>query len=187
MHPIIELFKNDTFWAILTTGLVYLSGSWLRPLVAKLPKTNVIFRIIRLIHLGLNRVDPGGNESTKTILVLLFAASCLVQSACTASFEEARLANVTATRKMATARDNATCQAIDRRHRIWGGIEYGALAVTGASGLSTIPVDNDTGKAALAITAVVFATTAVVSKFEDDEATKLWAEQCSNNAQTVAR
>jgi hypothetical protein len=95
-----------------------------------------------------------------------------------ASFEEARLVNATSTRKSAT-RDDQECKAIDRRHRIWGGLEYGALAVTGASGLSTIPVENDTGRTALAISAVVFATAAAVSKFENDEASRSWAEQCT--------
>ena len=178
MDQLIALFKNDTFWALLTTGLVYLSGVWIRPLVVKLPKTNVVFRLIRLVHLGLNKVDPEGNASTKAIGVLCLVFVGLSQTACTASFEEARLSGAKTTSATAT-RDDATCQAIDRRHRIWGGIEYGALAVTGASGLSTIPVENDTGRTALAISAVVFAATAAVSKFENDEASRSWAEQCT--------
>lgn len=183
MDQLIALFKNDTFWALLTTGLVYLSGVWIRPLVVKLPKTNVVFRLIRLIHLGLNKVDPEGNAPTKAttifpLLVALAGLSSLTQTACTASFEEARLSGTTPARATAT-RNDSECQAIDRRHRIWGGVEYGALAVTGASGLSTIPVKDDTGKAALAITAALFAATAAVSKFEDGEATKAWAEQCA--------
>ena len=100
MDQLIALFKNDTFWALLTTGLVYLSGVWLRPLVEKMPKTNVVFRLIRLIHLGLNKVDPEGNASTKVttifpLLVALAGLSSLTQTACTASFEEARLSGTT--------------------------------------------------------------------------------------------
>lgn len=184
MSQVIDLLKNDTFWAFLTAGLIYLSGAWLRPLVEKLPTTNVVFRIIRLLHHVLDEVDPEGNDtSTKTTttlstLLLLSCFASLTQTACMASFEEARLVNATSTRKSAT-RDDQECKTIDRRHRIWGGIEYGALAATGASGLSTIPVDNNTGRTALAVTAVVFAATAAVSKFEDSEATKAWASQCT--------
>lgn len=181
---LLDLLKNDTFWTLLTAGLIYLSGAWLRPLVEKLPKTNVVFRIIRLAHLGLNRIDPEGNDtSTKTTttlstLVLLSCFASLTQTACTASFEEVRLVSATSTRK-AAPRDDNECNDIDRRHRIWGGIEYGALAATGASGLSTIPVNNDTGRTALAVTALVFVGTAAVSKFEDNEATKAWTSQCT--------
>lgn len=177
MEQLIALFKSDTFWAILASLVLYLAGAWLRPLVAKLPNTNILFRVIRLLHLVLNKVDPEGN-ATKTVVILLAIAAGLSQNACTASFEEARLSGTTPARATAT-RNDATCQAIDRRHRIWGGIEYGALAVTGASGLSTIPVEGDTGRAALAISAVVFAATAAVSKFEDDTASASWAEQCA--------
>lgn len=178
MHQLIQFVCNDTTWALLTAGMLYLAGAWLRPLVAKLPTTNVVFRTVRLVHLVLNKVDPEGNASTKVIGVLCLAFVGISQNACTASFEEARLSGAKTTSATAT-RDDATCQAIDRRHRIWGGIEYGALAVTGASGLSTIPVENDTGRTALAISAVVFAATAAVSKFENDEASRSWAEQCT--------
>ena len=86
IKQVAELFYNDTFWALLTTGVVYLSGAWIRPLVVKLPKTNVVFRLIRLVHLGLNKVDPEGNASTKVIGVLCLAFVGISQNACTASF-----------------------------------------------------------------------------------------------------
>lgn len=192
MSQLIQFVCNDTTWAILSAGLFYLAGAWLQPLVAKLPPSNRAFKLIRLAHRILNKVDPDGNDVGKAVALLL-AFVCLSQSACTASFEEARLVGIrnahetrvdtqvtsTDTKPATATRNDATCQAIDRRHRIWGGIEYGALAITGASGLSTIPVNDDTGRTALAITAVVFATAAAVSKFEDNTATTAWAEQCA--------
>ena len=177
----IAFFQNDTSWVLLFAVFLYLSGAWLRPLVAKIPNTNWLFRVIRLVHLVLNKVDPGGNvakDATKLTAIAFVLFASLTQTACAASFEEARLASSTATRKAAT-RDDIECKSIDRRHRIWGGIEYGALAATGASGLSTIPIDNDTGRIALAVTALVFVGAAAVSKFEDGEATKAWASQCT--------
>lgn len=185
MDQLLDLFKNDTFWALLTAGVIYLAGAWAVPLVSKLPNTNIVFRLIRVIHLVLNKVDPGGNvakdaakdvANLTAIAFVLFAS--FMQTACTASFEEVRLVSATSTRK-AAPRDDNECNDIDRRHRIWGGIEYGALAATGASGLSTIPVNNDTGRTALAVTALVFVGTAAVSKFEDNEATKAWTSQCT--------
>lgn len=61
MSQLFELFENDATWAIIFAVFLYLSGAWLRPLVAKIPNTNWLFRVIRLVHLVLNKVDPGGN------------------------------------------------------------------------------------------------------------------------------
>lgn len=141
MSQLFELSKNDATWAIIFAVFLYLSGAWLRPLVAKIPNTNWLFRVIRLVHLVLNKVDPGGNvakDATKLTAIAFVLFASLTQTACAASFEEARLASSTATRKSAT-RDDNECKDIDRRHRIWGGIEYGALAATGASGLAPQP------------------------------------------------
>lgn len=183
MSQLFELLKTDTFWTLFAAGIIYLSGAWLRPVIAKIPPSNILFRTIRVLHLVLNKVDPGGNEATKTTKTITTAAfliclASLSQTACAGSFEEARLANATAARKT-EQRDDNECKAIDGRYRLWGGIETGALAATGASGLSTIPVSNDTGKAALAVTAVVFAGAAAVSHFEANQYATRWAEECS--------
>ena len=57
-----QFICNDTTIALLSAGVLYLSGAWLRPQVAKLPNTNPLFKGIRLLHLVLNRVDPEGDE-----------------------------------------------------------------------------------------------------------------------------
>lgn len=96
MSQLFELFKNDATWAIIFAVFLYLSGAWLRPLVAKIPNTNWLFRVIRLVHLVLNKVDPGGNvakDATKLTAIAFVLFASLTQTACAASFEEARLAS----------------------------------------------------------------------------------------------
>lgn len=56
---------NDTTWFLISSGVMYLAGAWLRPQIAKIPPTNIVFKLVRLLHLVLNKADPGGNEVTK--------------------------------------------------------------------------------------------------------------------------
>lgn len=130
--------------------------------------------------------------------VLAGAAVALLLAGCAGSFEEARLAGIQshhatasqgttgAAATTAATRDDATCQAIDRRHQLWGGVEYGGLALTGVSGIGTIPTTSDSGRVTLAIGTVLFATATAVAKYEDGLATDAWAQQCSTSTSTTS-
>lgn len=176
----------------------YFLGSWLRPIVAKIPSTNWVYRGVRVAHIILNKVDPDGNakedskkgaevDLTKLIplLPLLLSITC-TQMACTASFEEARLAGLQGSANKAQAettdkitRDDAACQKLDNEHRWWGGAVVGSAVITGASGIATIPVQSDAGRITLASIGIVFAAGAAISKFEDSAVSSAWARQCS--------
>lgn len=105
-----QFICNDTTIALLSAGILYLAGAWLRPQIAKIPNTNWLFKTIRLLHLVLNKADPGGNEAAK-LLPLLLAITALSQSACTASFEEVRITK-------------APMHATGITEHAWFGLEY---------------------------------------------------------------
>ena len=48
------------------SGIVlYLAGAWLHPLVAGLPKTKRLYRVIRFLHRVLDEVDPENDQNTR--------------------------------------------------------------------------------------------------------------------------
>ena len=78
------------------------------------------------------------------------------------------------------------CQSLDRQRTDWAAVEQTAIALTGASGVSTIPVDRlperyqDGAYIGLASTAVVGAAVATYAGVKAHAAAEAWVrEGCS--------
>jgi len=77
------------------------------------------------------------------------------------------------------ARDAARCASLDSAHTTWGTIAAGAAVASGASGISAIPVKDDTAKTALIATGVGVAVLSAASFFAEQSFGASWARECS--------
>lgn len=117
----------------------------------------------------------------KHIIALVFA---LFAIHCAGSFEMARMSRTPAPTARVTAIGASStmspvdCAALDSKRR-WETIAaQGGAALSGAGGLSSIPVDDDKARVAILITSgVIAAVSVVVGKFADDDG-NLWAREC---------
>lgn len=114
----------------------------------------------------------GALEKSTPMLVVLVASTML--SGCAGTFEEARLARHPAGAKTLTASAPLSdrCVKLSDRIRWEGATEVGGLALTGATGLSAIPIDGKTERIAIvsATTGIVVGTAIVHFLTESDRA-----------------
>lgn len=116
------------------------------------------------------------------ILLALCFALALTGTACSMSFEEARLAGIKA-RPMAAsasapaARDDSRCRELDDARMRWSAIAKSAGVVSGGTGLATIPVDPKVRPyvAAGSIGALVIGAYALVMS---EGSAAAWARDC---------
>ena len=102
--------------------------------------------------------------------------SLLITTSCAGSFEMARLSRPVAA--SVTPEDRARCQSLDNKRRWESVASTVGVALSGASGISAIPVDNDTARVSLLIgSGVIAAVSVVLAKFSDDDAVQ-WAKEC---------
>jgi len=71
------------------------------------------------------------------------------------------------------------CERLDRQHRTWGAVAKGVAVLAGASGLSTLPVDDPEAQTALAIGAVAAGAAAAGAVALSEGAAASWARDCS--------
>jgi hypothetical protein len=112
----------------------------------------------------------------KKILLLLAMLSPL---GCAVSFEEARLAGPAPRSSAAPAAQADYCRSLDNERMTWGAIAKGSAVLSGASGVSTIPVEDDGGKIALAATSTGLAALAVVAFYVEEGKGEAWVRDCS--------
>lgn len=108
-------------------------------------------------------------------LATLFALPLLLSTGCAGSFEEARAPK----RVGAAPPPSARCITLDDRHAFWGGTGKFSAALSGASGLSTIPIEDDRARIGLAAGSAVFAAVAVGAGFIAEAASESWARECA--------
>jgi hypothetical protein len=105
----------------------------------------------------------------------------LVLFGCAGSFEEARLAGPpprSSVPSKSAAQDDY-CRGLDNERMTWGAISKGAAALSGASGVSAIPVEGEDAKVALAVTSTGLAALAVVSFYVEEGKGEAWVRDCS--------
>lgn len=107
----------------------------------------------------------------KLALILLF----LSVTGCAGSFEEARAPK----RLAASPPPSARCIELDDRHTFWGGSSKFSAALSGASGLSTIPIEDERARIGLAAGSAVLAAVAVGAGFVSESASESWARECA--------
>lgn len=106
----------------------------------------------------------------KTVLILALALT-----GCAGSFEVAR-----APKRVGAAQPpSERCIELDDRHAFWGGSSKFSAALAGASGLSTIPIEDERARIGLAAGSAVAAAIAVGADFISDSAGESWARECS--------
>jgi hypothetical protein len=96
-------------------------------------------------------------------------ALSLALTACSGSFEESRGA----------LSPTARCAQLDDRHAFWGGFSKFSAALSGASGLATIPITGDTAKVSLGVSGAALAASAVGAAFISESAGTSWARECA--------
>lgn len=122
---------------------------------------------------------PPSVPPTPVALVLL----AFLLSGCGAQLESQRGARIAAA-KVSTAapgstRDAARCASLDDQQRLWGGVGKGAAFGAGAAGVSTIPVEDNGARIAIAATSVGLGVIATTALFIADGASASWARECS--------
>lgn len=107
-------------------------------------------------------------------LAVLFSALC--GAGCAGSLEAAR-----APRAVAVSPEQSDrCTRLDDEHAVTGGFAKAFAVAGGASGLASIPVDDDKRlRIGLAIGAVTSAAIAVGMQFISDAAATSWSRECA--------
>lgn len=105
----------------------------------------------------------------------LFLILALSSIGCAGSFEKARAPK----RVGAAPPPSARCIDLDDRHAFWGGSSKFSAALSGASGLSAIPIEDENARIGLAVGGAVFAAVAVGAGFVSESASESWARECA--------
>lgn len=139
---------------------------------------------LRAFAAWLQTLTRGGPPPT-TLLLLLALPLCLASTACAGSFEVARHGGQTehltlsAAGVPVTPADRSHCEAIDGRYQVWSALAKGGAALTGASGLATIPVDDQGARIGLAIGAAVVGSFTAAAVAVADGAAVEFVRECS--------
>lgn len=110
-------------------------------------------------------------------IVALFATIEL--SGCAGSLDSARTGGLALRLTPATTQPTPYCLALDERHAVFGGVAKGAAILSGASGLATLPVNDDGARLGLAIGALAAGSIAASSVFVAEDAATRYVRDCS--------
>lgn len=103
----------------------------------------------------------------------------LALSGCAGSFEEARLAGRTpAVVRARASQPSDYCSSLDGKQMVWHAVAAGAGALSGASGLTAIPVGGD-ARVGLIAGSVTLSATAALAVVLADAASTAWARDCA--------
>jgi len=111
--------------------------------------------------------------------------AALILAACTGSLEQNRLAAApprTVGSPAVAPEQVARCNTLDDRRQFWGALGKGAAVLGGASGLSTLPLEDpkyETTRVGLAIGGVAAAAIAAGAIVISEGASESWARECS--------
>jgi hypothetical protein len=175
-NQIQTLANSETFWLVVGAIVVYFSNSIVSlGVVGRLPQTSPFFRALRKAHGFLNKIDPGGNVAPGFGLCFAFAAATML-SGCFGTLEETRgEIRVGAP----TARSSGTCAALSSKERAWTAVTVTTGALSGASGVTMIPVKSHDATVALAAGVVVLSAATVGSLSMAQSYSRDWTrEQC---------
>jgi len=115
---------------------------------------------------------PGTLSGVKPVLAF---ALTLALTGCAGSFEEAR-----APKRVGSAPPpSARCITLDDRRAFWGGTSKFTGALSGASGLATIPIKDEDTRLGFITGSAVLAAVAIGSNFVSDSAGESWVRECS--------
>lgn len=130
------------------------------------------FAKIKAIARPTNKIPP----PPKPPIIMIVLVS-LVLSGCAGSFELMRARGVAA--RSVAATPSIDCKAIDSNRILWQGLAEGGAAITGAGGLSIIPVEDKDARIGVAIASVAAAGfTAIAAKLANDFGEE-WVTKCS--------
>lgn len=127
---------------------------------------------------------PRGFSAVSSLLTV--SAACAVAvligllcGGCAGSFEEARLAGRTPAALQTRAQQPSDyCQSLDGKQMAWHAVAAGAGALSGASGLTAIPVGGD-ARIGLIAGSVTLSAGAALAVVLADSASTSWARACS--------
>lgn len=71
------------------------------------------------------------------------------------------------------------CATLDDRRVFWGGVAKGSAVAAGMSGLSTLPLEDDGARIAVAVGGVTAAVVAASSVYVAESSGASWARECS--------
>jgi len=131
-----------------------------------------------------------GTAAFFSVIVAAGVVVAILLTGCASQLEEAKLAGrayrhaepaaTSGLMKVATP-PSAYCKTVDDRHSLWVGIAAVSGALSGASGISVIPIPDDQEKLRLGVAAgvVVFGALAVTAAEMSGLAATAWARDCA--------
>lgn len=150
----------------------------LTALGALLPEDSTVGRWCRVAATDLRQVLAWLRGVPPMPLVCLGAiAASVACHGCAGSLESARVAPMAM--RVTPAEQVQRCQDLDREHMVWDGIGKVAALVAGGSGLSTIPVNDDSARIGLVAGAVAASALSVYATTISTGAAEAWARECS--------
>lgn len=133
------------------------------------------------LHVKVRPSDQGSGPPIPPAAALLLIGLGLSQVCCTGSLQQAQASGVKARQVRLLAPGSAErCQTLDDRRITWGAVGKGAAVLAGASGISTLPVDDERADIGLAAGALTMAAVAAVAVVVEEGAGEAWARECSS-------
>ena len=75
---------------------------------------------------------------------------------------------------------SARCVTLEDRKTLWGSLAAGAGAATGASGLTTIPIEDKDARIAVTITSVTFGVFSAFASMFASSASEAFGRECGS-------
>lgn len=126
--------------------------------------------------------------SEGAVLLLLAIGLAGPSTGCAGSLESSKATTPKASLEAGVSLSDH-CLNLDAASRTWGAIAKGAGALSGATGISTLPIpDTDRGARTIVVSAsTVLAAVAITAMFVADSDTNDWARDCANVAPAGAK
>lgn len=146
----------------------------------RIPALEFVQLLLLAVVPGLPQFEKPKENSGKLLQGMIVLLAALTLFGCAGSFEEARAAGIQRARASQNppGRDDVRCRKLDARRSTWSGIAAGSIVLAGSSGLTALPVDDQT-RTTLAVGALTFSAIAAGAKVAADDAAKAWARECS--------
>lgn len=160
--------------------------AFLTIVVNVLPKNWAITVVLAHVVADLKKiVATDAVKKAAPLLVLAFFG--FVVSACAGSLEMSKKAGTTARLSAApgvmAVSSPERCESLDDQSRTWGAIAKSAAVLSGAGGISSIPISSDQKelRTGVVITSVALAGLAALAVGIEEGATNTWARDCSSS------
>lgn len=114
----------------------------------------------------------------RLIFILMLSVVCSL-AGCAASFEESA-ASHHSTARAVSLQLSERCVALSDRARWEGGVAKAGVALTGSTGIITIPVKSETGRAVLVGSVVLLAAGTIALQFLSESDASAFVSECTS-------